>query len=120
MSEKKVFVMLISSSVSDRLQATNQRNAKTILLSHNLPYIEVDGMNPDHKESRNELFEISGIRGNYPQFFFVHSNGATSFFGCYERLEEVNEASGLPKDILEQHPEIETWDTVFADVVASF
>lgn len=77
-------------------------------------------MNPDHKESRDELFQISNIRGHYPQFFFVHSSGATSFFGGYDKLEEVNEASGLPKDILEQHPEIETWDKVFADVVESF
>jgi hypothetical protein len=70
--------------------------------------------------SREELFGISGIRGNYPQFFFVHSNGATSYFGGWDKLEEVNEATSLPQHILDQHPEIITWEQVFGDVVESF
>lgn len=75
---------------------------------------------PFFSSSREELFSISGKRANYPQFFFVHSNGATSYFGGYDKLEEVNESSGLPKEVLDQHPEIETWDKVFAGVVESF
>lgn len=50
----------------------------------------------------------------------MHSNGATSYFGDWDKLEEINEASSLPKAILDQHPEIETWGKVFEDVVASF
>lgn len=70
--------------------------------------------------SRDELFSISGIRGNYPQFFFVHSNGATSYFGNFDRLEELNETSSLPKEVLDANPDIETWEKVFRDVVDSF
>ena len=70
--------------------------------------------------SREELFSISGIRGNYPQFFFVHSNGATSYFGNFDRLEELNETFDIPKDILDANPDIETWERVFRDVVDSF
>ena len=70
--------------------------------------------------SRNELFAISGIRGNYPQFFFVHPDGSTSFYGGYDKVSEVNEATGIPDDILEQNPEIETWPKVFGTVVATF
>ena len=70
--------------------------------------------------SRDELFQISGIRGNYPQFFFVHPDGSTSFYGDYEKVFEVNEASGIPESILEQNPEIETWTKVFGSVVATF
>jgi len=91
-----------------------------ILHAKNTPYVEVDGMKPEHRDSRNELFAISGIRGNYPQFFFVHSNGATSFIGNYDKIEEINEDSGLPRELLDQHPEIQTWDKVFGDVVDSF
>jgi hypothetical protein len=71
-------------------------------------------------DSREELFSISGIRGNYPQFFMVHSNGATSYFGNYERLEELNETSSLPQEVLDANPDFETWVKTFRDVVDSF
>lgn len=35
-------------------------------------------------------------------------------------MSEVNEATGIPDDILEQNPEIETWPKVFGTVVATF
>lgn len=151
MSDKKVLVVLVSNGVSDLTQASNQRKALTILQGRRTPYVEVDGMLPEHRDrwevnfevtwfhvkdkkpltfiywwsfccinSRNELFAISGIRGNYPQFFFVHSNGATSYIGNYDKIEEINEASSLPDEVLEQHPEIQTWEKVFGDVVESF
>ena len=50
MSNKKVLVCLVSNGVSDHLQASRQRKATTILKARKLPYVEVDGMNPDHKE----------------------------------------------------------------------
>lgn len=118
--DEKIFVCLVSNGVSDHLQASRQRKAITILQARNLPYVEVDGMNPDHRESRDELFSISGIRGNYPQFFFVHSNGATSYFGNFDKLEELNETLSIPKEVLDANPDIETWEKVFEDVVDSF
>jgi len=118
--DKKIFVCLVSNGVSDHQQKTRQSRALTILQAKHLPFVEVDGMNPEHRESRDELFSISGIRGNYPQFFFVHSNGATSYFGNYDTLEELNETSSLPKDVLDAHPDFETWDKAFRDVVDSF
>ena len=54
------------------------------------------------------------------RFFFVHSNGATSYIGNYDKIEEINDGSSLPKEVLDQHPEIETWDQIFGDVVKSF
>jgi len=50
----------------------------------------------------------------------VHSNGATSYFGNYERLEELNETSSLPKEVLDANPDFETWVKAFRDVVDSF
>jgi hypothetical protein len=67
MSNKKVLVVLVSNGVSNITQATNQRNVRTILTAKDTPYVEVDGMLPEHRNSRDELFAISGIRGNYPQ-----------------------------------------------------
>ena len=61
---------------------------------------------------RNELFRMSGIRGNYPQFFLVEKDGSVSFLGDWNAIEEMNDASGLPLEILEANPGIPTWKTV--------
>jgi len=50
----------------------------------------------------------------------VHQNGSTSYFGNWSKIEAINETSCLPKEILQKHPEIETWDDFFGDVIASF
>lgn len=49
-SEKKIFVCLVSNGVSDHSQASRQSKALTILNAKKLPFVEVDGMNPDHRE----------------------------------------------------------------------
>mmetsp|Transcript_24426 Transcript_24426/g.56921 ORF Transcript_24426/g.56921 Transcript_24426/m.56921 type:complete len:121 (-) Transcript_24426:148-510(-) len=120
MSEKKKLIVLISEGVSDRVQATNQSRALTMLNSKGVPFETIDGMDPNQRERRNELFGISGIRANYPQFFFQMEDGTTSFIGDWEKIEGINENSHLPDDILEANPTIETWDKVFSNVVASF
>ena len=73
-----------------------------------------------YNSRRNELFGISGIRANYPQFFFLHQDGSSHFIGSWSEIENVNETSNLPKDILEANPHILTWDKVFGNVVDSF
>ncbi len=50
MSEKKVLVMLVSNGTSNLTQASNQRKAHTILKGKGTPYVEVDGMLPEHRE----------------------------------------------------------------------
>ena len=72
-------------------------------------------MDPEQREVRNKLFGISGIRGNYPQFFFELEDGTLNFFGNFEKIEELNETNDIPKELLDQHPEIATWDKVFKD-----
>ena len=64
---------------------------------------------------REELFRISGIRGNYPQIF-VHDSEAstTTYLGDYQRLEDINEDSRLPETIIGAHPLIMTWDRILA------
>jgi hypothetical protein len=61
---------------------------------------------------RNNLFKISGMRGVYPQFFLIHNEEKIEFLGDWEKIEAVNDASGLPDEVLERHPEILTWGKV--------
>jgi hypothetical protein len=48
--DKKVLVVLVSNGVSDLKQASNQRQVRNILEGNHTPYVEVDGMLPEHRE----------------------------------------------------------------------
>ena len=57
---------------------------------------------------------------DYPQFFFEFQDGTINFLGDFDKIDSLNETTGLSAEILAQHPEIETWDKVFNSVVESF
>lgn len=120
MSDPKKLICLVSKGCHDRQQSANQSRALDWLASRKVPHTVVDGMDPEQREERDKLFLISGIRGNYPQFFFEFQDGQTSFFGNFDKIETLNETTGLPSELLVQHPELETWDKVFGSVVESF
>jgi len=120
MSDPKKLICLISKGCHDRTQSTNQSKALDWLSSRGVPHRIVDGNDVGQREERNQLFEISGIRGNYPQFFFEWKDGTIYYFGNFEKIDVLNETTGLPPDVLAQHPELETWDKVFGSVVESF
>lgn len=63
------------------------------------------------------MFKVSGIRANYPQFFFKDEDGSFTFIGQWETIEGFNENSQLPGDILEANPQIDTWEKMFGSVV---
>lgn len=119
----KRLICLISNGVADRVQAHRQLFALNILNVRQTPYEVVDGMDPDQRQRRDELFRISDIRGNYPQFFVERQvdNGyggkktKMEFWGSYERMEQLNEVDSLPPDVLLANPDVETWERVFGD-----
>ncbi|KAL7541519.1 hypothetical protein ACHAWF_006976 [Thalassiosira exigua] len=120
MSDPKKLLCLISKGCHDRTQSANQSKALDWFVSRNVPHTVIDGMDPEQRETRNKLFNLSGVRGNYPQFFFEFQDGAINFMGNFDKIESINETSGLPQEILAQHPELETWEKVFGSVVESF
>lgn len=120
MGDPKILICLVSKGCHDRIQAANQSRALDWLYSRGVPHKIVDGNDVDQRDERNKLFEVSGIRGNYPQFFFEWKDGTINYFGNFDKIESLNETSGLPVEVLAQHPELETWDKVFGSVVESF
>ena len=131
-NQKRSVLALVSEGVIDRVQSSNQRRALFLLDAKKVPYEKVDGMDPAQREVRDDLFELAGFGGSddgdgndlarkrkpvsYPQFFFV-GDGAVSYVGDFERLLSLNDASDIPKEILDQHPELETWERVFVNLV---
>ncbi len=118
--EQKKLICLVSQGCHDRTQETNQSMALRWFNSKHIPYTIVDGMDPNQRQKRNQLFDISGLRGNYPQFFFEYQNGTIQYLGNFSKLERLNESSNLPSEVLSRHVQIETWDKMFGSVVASF
>mmetsp|Transcript_10804 Transcript_10804/g.31994 ORF Transcript_10804/g.31994 Transcript_10804/m.31994 type:complete len:238 (+) Transcript_10804:606-1319(+) len=109
----KTFLVLISSCLVDRTQALNQRRGLELLRAKKISFETLDGGDPDMRMRRNELFKICGIKVKYPQFFLLDEDGSTSYFGDWNKLENINEASSMPRDVLWANPQIETWDSIF-------
>ncbi|KAG7341581.1 SH3-binding, glutamic acid-rich protein [Nitzschia inconspicua] len=93
-------IVLMSKSSGILSQRTNQDRAFAMLKGKfQMDDMEtVDGSDPANKDLRNMLFDTSGIRGNYPQFFLKSADGsATSFLGDFEWIENANETGSLSK-----------------------
>ncbi len=97
-SENSIMIVLVSKSFGSLGQKTNQDRAGTILNANKIPFEQVDGSDPEFKDLRDALFAISGIRGNYPQFF-VKEDDRITYIGDFEALETMNEAGTLPIQI---------------------
>ena len=95
-SSNNHLLVLISEGNFNYTQTANQTNALQLLNDLSLSYATIDGMDPNQHTKRNELFDISGIRGNYPQFFLGTNKGGEDkeeeyeFLGNYEWLESCN------------------------------
>jgi hypothetical protein len=58
---------------------------------------------------------LSGRRGIYPQFFFLHGDDSLTYVGDWTAIQRIHQAEGLPKSYLQANPEISTWEDVFGD-----
>jgi hypothetical protein len=136
--QKNARILMLMSTFG-RSQLMHQERAMMLFESMGIPYETIDGSAPNRKDERNALFQLSGLRGIYPQFFLVQqqggadtdvadagaatttgddhhdhdddgSNAVLSVLGNYDAIEGINEASSLPTDVLQNNPEILTWD----------
>jgi hypothetical protein len=89
-TKQQHLTILISEGNFNYTQAANQKSAIQLAIDLSLPYKLVDGMDPNQREKRNALFDISGVRGNYPQLFLTRGEGGdevNEFLGDYEWFE---------------------------------
>ena len=94
-SNREDFLLVLVSSMSgSATQTSNQKRALTILDACSVQPEVLDAADPANALVRDELFEMSGIRGNFPQFFLVQGD-RTSFFADFCELEHMNEEGTL-------------------------
>lgn len=64
--------------------------------------VYVDGSDPKESARRNELFDLSGRRGVYPQLFVrKKETGKLEYFADFNKIEALNDCQML-KETLEQ------------------
>ena len=71
------------------------------------------------KTRRDELLKCEGAsRAVYPQLF-LHciASGVDNYAASLDVFESAVECSGLPPDVLRLNPDIETFESIFYDVV---
>jgi hypothetical protein len=115
-SNKSYILMLATNMGMNRTQVQNQQRATMMFNALSIPFETIDGSDPSNKDLRNELFNLSEMRGAYPQFFVVsedeHGTPQTSFLGDWETIEGINDSSSLPAEILQANPTLTTWDRI--------
>lgn len=126
-SMREDFLLVLVSSMSGSLvQAKNQKRAVTILAGCGIHPEVLDAADPSNATVRDELCEMSGIRGHYPQFFLVQGD-QTTFFADFADLEHMNEegtlmewlgvaitSQPLPNENNEDHCDDDTYEQVHA------
>lgn len=65
--------------------------AKAILDGNRILYTEIDCSNEENRVIRDRYFDVSGVRGNYPQLFLQNGDGEENleikYLGSYSELE---------------------------------
>jgi hypothetical protein len=95
----KKMLMLLSNQSGSRQQVADQERARMLFKVRHIDTQLLDGSDPTNKPRRDELFGISGIRANYPQFFLV-GESITTFLGNFDVIESMNDLGTLTNDIL--------------------
>jgi len=92
-------LVLISSTSGSPTQVKNQNRALTIVEACGVQPEVLDASDPANALVRDELCDMSGIRGRFPQFFLVQGD-RTSFFcrlcriGAHERRGDARRVAG--------------------------
>uniref|UniRef100_A0A6S8A147 Uncharacterized protein n=2 Tax=Sar TaxID=2698737 RepID=A0A6S8A147_9STRA len=96
-------------------QENGQRKVFTWLDSKHVRYEKVEAVSD--KEQRQNLTEISGVKGGYPQVFIKRGETDIEFVGQFEDLEKLIDNDGLSPDVLEKMPEIKSFSIVFKECI---
>lgn len=107
-------LLLMSSSSINRQVKVRQDLVENALQAAGIHFDSLDGALPEHKALRDELFALSGLRGEYPQFFLVpldssgDGGGGTRYWGEWTRFQHANDDQRLVEEFGTTLPPPET------------
>jgi hypothetical protein len=94
-SNGKRLLVLLSNTPTTRLQRANQERSLVLLQAQRIEHEVVDGSDPKFAGRRNRLFQKSGLRGQYPQFFVLDGSKEGRYVGTFETLQDLNDRGSL-------------------------
>ena len=109
-------LLLVTSMPSTTIVEGAQANLRNIFRGKKITVEEIDGVDAANKALRSEMFNLSNLRGQYPQVF-IRSGGTLKFVGDAEAVKSLNDCEDIPPEVLRDHPHIETFSKAFAAVV---
>ncbi len=90
------FVALFTEYSGILRQRTEQERAMSILLARGISnVVKIDGSSEENTDVRNMLFEISGEKGKYPQFFLQKDDDVIVYLGNYEWIQYMNDIGSM-------------------------
>jgi len=104
-AREEFLLVLVSSLLESSGQMKNQKRALMILEACGVQPEVLDAADPANDIVREELFEMSGIRGVFPQFFLVQGD-QTSFFANFTELDNMNEEGILEEWLNMEFPSV--------------
>ncbi|TMW60523.1 hypothetical protein Poli38472_000565 [Pythium oligandrum] len=109
-------IVLSSSIVSIADQKYQIERTKRILDGNRIPFTEIDCSLEENRATRDRYFEVSGVRGNYPQVFLQSADGTDiKYVGSSAEIEQLNEMSDVPQEIIDAN-NLQTMRSIFAGV----
>ncbi|CAB9504110.1 expressed unknown protein [Seminavis robusta] len=108
-------MVLVSTTSGSRRQLSNQERSIAMLEALGIPFETLNCAMPEYREERDIYFELSGVQGDYPQFFLIKPSAEdddkkTTYLGQFDDMEGCNERSNLPKESLKESDV--TWDSI--------
>mmetsp|Transcript_19168 Transcript_19168/g.23641 ORF Transcript_19168/g.23641 Transcript_19168/m.23641 type:complete len:127 (+) Transcript_19168:49-429(+) len=85
---KAPFALLLWSSLSSTShQTSKQKMVQDTFLAKKVRFENIDGAQLDNKVHRNKFFNISKVRGKYPQIFLCDENKKWEYIGMDEEFQ---------------------------------
>jgi hypothetical protein len=126
---KNILLLVSTVSMGGRgQQVAKQEKAMTLLKAKGIDAEIVDGSDPEQRERRNELFEISQTRGKYPLFFVIDNGSSknatgttstTTYLGDFDDIEYMNDCQQFNRENLLPEPAEEADDVDIEGLVIS-
>jgi hypothetical protein len=88
-AETRYLTVLFSSGVYEYTQKAQQKEALDLLNDLQISHVKIDGMDPLQRDTRNNLFAVSGVRGHYPQIFCSSDGDNHTYLGGYDWLQSM-------------------------------
>ena len=88
-SDARTLVVLCSYTPKTKKQIKHQDRAMELCKSRSIRPQIILGTNPDEVERCHHLYQVSGIRDKYPQFFIKEPNGTVQFLGDMRKIEDM-------------------------------